>query len=294
MFYCDTIVYVQHPSRIKQNRFSSKQRLEFPLTYRRDPDDERDFKMSSDMRKLSISMAVDHTPEMSSIKDQGRLGSCVGFAVSALKEWQEQIEHEEEVDAGKRDRRKGKEYDLSESWVYWNSKKIDPWPGEEGTSIRYAMKVLNRLGVPTEKAWPYDDIKIGKPKRWAPLIAKWAWIGKYWRVDNLQELKIALQKTPVPIGIACFREIFYVGSNGIVAYPANENDMYGGHAVCAVGYDDEKRLVKFKNSWGKGWGDDGYGYLSYSYINDYLWDAWACKDINVTRQMLKVTKSLYG
>ena len=293
MFYCDTIIYVQNPSSIKHNRFSSS-RPEFPLTYRRDPDDERDFKMSSDMRKLSIPMAVDHTPEMSSIKDQGRLGSCVGFAVSALKEWQEYTENKREVAAGKIDWRRGKEYDLSESWVYWNSKKIDPWPGEEGTSIRYAMKVLNRLGVPTEGAWPYDDINIGKPKAWAPLIAKWAWIGNYWRVADLRELKIALQMTPVPIGIACFREIFYVGSDGIVAYPSNKNDMYGGHAVCAVGYDDERKLVKFKNSWGKGWGDNGYGYLPYSYIDDYLWDAWACKDINVTRQMLKVTKSLYG
>jgi len=293
MFYCDTIVYVSRPSKIKETRFSVS-RPEFPLTYRRDPDDDRDYKMSADLRNLSIPLSVDHTPDMSTIKDQGQLGSCVGFAVTALKEWQEHTEHEKEVAAGKRDWRRGKEYDLSESWVYWGAKKIDPWPNEEGTSIRYAMKVLNRLGVPTENAWPYDDINIGKPNVWAPLIAKWAWIGNYWRVNGLQELKIALQKTPVPIGIACFREIFYVGSNGIVAYPSNTTNMYGGHAVCAVGYDDDLGLVKFKNSWGKDWGHDGYGYLPYEYINDYLWDAWSCTDINVTRRMLKETKSLYG
>ena len=231
---------------------------------------------------------------MTSVKDQKMLGSCVKIAVTALKEWQETFEHDQEVSNGKKDHRKGVEYDLSESWVYWNAKKIDPWPTEEGTSIRYAMKVLNKIGVPTEKAWPYNDTVIGEPARWAPMVAKWAWISDYWRINNLQELKIALQKTPIPIGIACFREIFYVGSNGIVAYPLNPNDMYGGHAVLAVGFNEDTQLIKFKNSWGKNWGDDGYGYISYDYVKDYLWDAWAATDISVTRVMLKETKSLYG
>jgi len=290
MLFSDTIVYDPKPSNIKKNRTTA----EFPLTYRRDPEDDRDFKMSSDMKKLSASMQVDHTSQMTSVKNQGRLGSCVGFAVTALKEWQEKIEHEEEVSEGKKDHRKGKEYNLSESWVYWNAKKIDPWPGEEGTSIRFAMKVLNKIGVPTEKAWPYSDTKIGDPASWAPMISKWACIGKYWRVRNLKELKIALKTSPVPIGIPCFREIFYVGKNGIINYPANPANMYGGHAVCAVGYDNKRKLIKFKNSWGKGWGKKGYGYITYAYINNFLWDAWSSTDINVTRDMLKETKSLYG
>ena len=52
---------------------------------------------------------------------------------------------------------------------------------------------------------------------------------------------------PVPIGVACFLEIFYAGRDGIVAYPANPNQMYGGHAILACGYDDTRKLVKFKN-----------------------------------------------
>jgi C1A family cysteine protease len=63
--------------------------------------------------------------------------------------------------------------------------------------------------------------------------------------------------------------------------------LYGGHAICFVGYDSKKKLIKFKNSWGTNWGDNGYGYLPYNYINDFCWDAWAVKDINVTKEMLK-------
>lgn len=35
------------------------------------------------------------------------------------------------------------------------------------------------------------------------------------------------------------------------------------------------------------WGDAGYGYLSYDYINKYLWSCWAARDISVTKEMLK-------
>lgn len=301
--HCDNIVFCSH-EQIQdevEKRFNKQLQLEklvgkFPLNYKRDPEDERDFLFTGSAVNLleteDLPGVVDHTPNMSSVKDQGQLGSCVGFAVTAMKEWQEQHEHEEEVAAGKKNRRKKESYDLSEAWLYWNAKKIDAWPGEEGTSIRYAMKVLNRIGVPTEKAWPYSDLNFGKPKKWASMIAKWALIDSYWRINNLEELKTALSDGPVPIGVPCFYEIFFVGTNGLVPYPANPDSIYGGHAVCAVGYDDNKELVKFKNSWGTGWGQGGYGYLPYQYVREFLWDAWSCKDLSVTKEMLKGKRTL--
>jgi len=45
-----------------------------------------------------------------------------------------------------------------------------------------------------------------------------------------------------------------------------------GHAVLAVGavYDkDRGDVIVFKNSWGIGWGDDGYGFLNTEYLADY-------------------------
>ena len=292
--HCDRIIFCTHNQiKNKINKVVPLQaKIPFVLNYRRDPDDERDFRFTTNFLNVldendTMPVKVDHSSKMSSVKDQGYLGSCVGFAVTAMKEFQEQKEHDEEVSAGKRDVRKGRAYDLSESWLYWKSKEIDAWPNEEGTSIRYAMKILKTVGVPTENAWPYNDIDYGKPKRWAKLVAKWALIDSYWRVYNLNDLKTALLDGPVPIGVPCFYEFFYPRNDGIISDPANPNQMYGGHAVCAVGFDDEKGLIKFKNSWGKNWGEDGYGYLSYNYIDNYLWDAWACKDVSVTKDMLK-------
>jgi C1A family cysteine protease len=268
------------------------------LTNRPDPIDERDFIFGKTFIKkeniFRIPNVIDHSLSMSSIKNQGSLGSCVGFAVTAMKEWQETREHLYELSLGKRDHRKGKEYNLSESWVYWNSKKIDPWPNEEGTSIRFAMKVLNKIGVPCENAWPYNDVDYGKPESWANLIARWSIIDSYWRVNNLNELKLALVNGPVVIGIPCFDTIFYADETGLIAYPRDPDTIYGGHALCAVGYHDAKfgGCVKVKNSWGKNWGDKGYGYIPYKYIDDFLWDAWTCKDLSVTKDMLKGKISL--
>ena len=58
--------------------------------------------------------------------------------------------------------------------------------------------------------------------------------------------------------------------------------MEGGHAVVAVGYDDKKEIrnkyadrpttgaLLIRNSWGKDWGEAGYGWLPYDYVKNGL------------------------
>ena len=44
--------------------------------------------------------------------------------------------------------------------------------------------------------------------------------------------------------------------------------ILGGHAVLAVGYDNEERVFIVRNSWGEGWGDAGYFYMPFAYLLD--------------------------
>jgi len=232
-----------------------------------------------------VSSSIDYTNEMTPIKNQGNLGSCVGFAVCSLKEWQEVKEKKEKYIKGENKIKQTIFRDLSEQWLYYKCKEIDPWPNEEGTSIRCAMKILQENGVPIENAWPYNDSVVGSPQKWSTITSTWCKIKNYKRVNTKEELKQALiNEGPVVAGILCFMDIFYVNSNGIVPDPINDKEYIGGHAICIVGYNDATQRFKFKNSWSEKWGEKGYGYLSYNYIDKYAMDMWSTTDLVITKE----------
>ena len=46
----------------------------------------------------------------------------------------------------------------------------------------------------------------------------------------------------------------------------------GGHCMALVGYKDKRyktKQARFRNSYGKDWGDEGYGTIPYDYILDH-------------------------
>ena len=45
--------------------------------------------------------------------------------------------------------------------------------------------------------------------------------------------------------------------------PEKNEATFGSHAICPVGYDDKKKVIKFKN-WSNQWKDRGYGELTYA------------------------------
>lgn len=269
----------------KMKKFKIPSNFSYKLDLIKDEQDYRDFKLTEETFNLqgtTLSKSVDWTDKMSPVKDQGRLGSCVSFASVAVKEFQEQQEHLNEVKSGKKYKKKN--WDFSEQWLYYKCKEIDGYSGE-GTYIRCAMKVLNKIGVPCEKGWEYNDKIKGKPESWARMVSTWNIIDSYYRVRGIDDLRLALENGPVVGGILCFREIFFVGEDGMISYPSNPDEIFGGHAIAIVGFDDEKQLIKFKNSWSENWGKNGYGYISYKYVNNFMLDCWAMKDLSVTKEI---------
>jgi len=59
--------------------------------------------------------------------------------------------------------------------------------------------------------------------------------------------------------------------------PGKDEVPLGGHAVLVVGYDmNEKRFI-VRNSWGSGWGKNGYFTLPFEYVDKMGNDFWTIK-----------------
>jgi len=167
-------------------------------------------------------------------------------------------------------------------------------PDAEGTTIRMAMKVIKTKGVCREKFWPYSPHQKTKAQKGAVIDAKKFCVLSYARILNLNELRLSLySKGPCVIGVEVF-EGFMRTKTGIIPLPRKNESALGGHAICAVGYDDQKKLIKFKNSWSKEWGKKGFGFLPYSYIERYMMDAWSSVDIEDPNPLTLASVFIYG
>jgi len=68
---------------------------------------------------------------------------------------------------------------------------------------------------------------------------------------------------------------------GIVPMPRPDeiNKREEAHCVFLTGFDSSDGSIGFVNSWGAGWGDKGYGWLSEEYLRSYMLDAWLIRNI---------------
>ena len=229
--------------------------------------DERDYLMRAYLPVIKLPKSIDWTAKMSPVRDQGDEGTCVSFATACgMKEYQELLDYRKLVV-------------LFPRFVYTECKKIDGIPNEEGTTIRAAMQVLKKKGVCQEKFWPYSPHQKNKAKSGVVSNAKKFCVITYARILNLNELRLSLvSKGPCVIGVKVFKGMLKT-KTGVVPLPKKFEISLGGHAISPVGYDDKKKLIKFKNSWSIKWGQKGYGFLPYAYIERYMMDAWSSVDI---------------
>lgn len=209
----------------------------------------------------------DLTSFMLPTRDQGTEGSTVGFAVASALEYQISKHLNEQVT-------------ISPRYLYYYSKLeagYDPH-ADTGAFVRDAIKVLRTKGAVSEESWPYKpgDLQSKPPEKIK--TARHYRITESFQVSSLEEVKTALQKYgPVVGGISIFSASLNnkdIAKTGIIPDPSPDDQVVGAQAICIVGYNDDKKLIKFKNSWGDKWGDKGYGYISYNYVEKFLVDAW--------------------
>lgn len=225
--------------------------------------DARDFMYSAPeavLTKMPTKVDLRGT-KMPKVYDQGQLGSCTANAIGAAFEFGQ-------IKQGQTD------FMPSRLFIYYNERVMEGTVDTDaGAMIRDGMKSVAKLGVCTEDTWPYDIAQFtAKPPAKAYTEAKKHQALVYRRVlGQLHQMQGCLaQGYPFVLGFSVYESFMSpeVAKTGMVPLPPRGEQLIGGHAVLAVGYDDAIQSFIVRNSWGPKWGDKGYCYMPYGYLTD--------------------------
>jgi len=234
---------------------------EFGLGWVPDLPDHRDYMLSLPPVVGEIPSKVDLRVNDSPIFNQGHLGSCTGNATAGAYMFNLKKQNEEV-------------FTPSRLFIYYNGRKaINTIKQDSGAMLRDCIKSVNVDGVCPEDLWPYDIEKFkNKPKRKCYRQARDHQSISYSRVPReIDSFKSCLAAgLPFVFGFAVYESFMTraVAQTGMMVWPSKDEKLYGGHAVCCVGYDDSIEGGRFiiRNSWGDKWGDKGYFYMPYDYL----------------------------
>ncbi|WP_033354555.1 C1 family peptidase [Kitasatospora aureofaciens] len=237
--------------------------------------DARDFLYSAPRLSLiSLPPAADLRGQCPPVYDQGEIGSCTANAIAAAFEFELM-------------RQNLQAFVPSRLFIYYNERVIEGHTStDSGAQLRDGIKSVANLGVCPEDEWPYDGTpalsdggpfpptaRAGqKPPANCYTEALKSTVTGYQRVTrDLDQFKACLASGfPFVFGFTVYAdfESAEVEKTGVAQLPTTDEEVIGGHAVMAVGYDDQTERFVVRNSWGPGWGMDGYFTMPYAYLTE--------------------------
>ena len=231
--------------------------------------------------KMMSAPSTDLRKWCSPVENQLTLGACTAHAGMGIVEYYEKRAFNRHIDG-------------SRLFLYKVTRNLMQVTGDTGAWLREVMGALVHCGVPAEKYWPYkvEDFDL-EPDAFVYSIADNYKTVKYFCHDpqgaNIPSVEVlASVKKYIEAGIPSMFGFWGFSSfessdvKGGIPYPGESEKAEWGHAIVAVGYDDEKKIkntttgkvttgaLLIRNSWGKEWGDKGYGWLPYDYVIDKL------------------------
>lgn len=190
------------------------------------------------------------------ILDQGNCGSCVAFASVATLETQ---------------------YRISTGLPSFNVRLSPQYLfncGDGSCSYGWqpedAAAFIQNNGIPDEACMPYLSGATGQDvscqSACPDASQRMVRISSYSRPssgysNDVNAVKQALQRGPLVTTLYVYADFMAYGGG---VYNHVSGKMLGGHAISIVGYDDNRQAFIIRNSWGTTWGENGFGYVSYS------------------------------
>lgn len=215
---------------------------------------------------------VDHSALMPRVGSQGKTGSCTAWANGYYnKSYQEAQEEGWDVN----------ENAFSPGYLFaMQCRTYDDYDYRSPYSLLVSYSVLSEYGCAKWSTMPYEDLKLGDNKQkqtqaYANLEippgandeARNYRCGGLTTAETLGQVKQALTQGLVVAGINNYDEppAHPSPEENYLRYNAKNDQV--GHAITLVGYDDAKfgtGALKFINSWGEGWAENGFSWIRYS------------------------------
>jgi hypothetical protein len=135
-----------------------------------------------------------------------------------------------------------------------------------GTRISQTLNLLRDVGAVPVERFAFDGGWCGRLPTEAELRAAAKYRIKGWHAFDakvLDAVKAHLARgVPVIFAMRTGSKMRAHRGDGVFH---GDDSVLGGHAMVAVGYDDSRQAFLIQNSWGRTWGDGGFGRFGYQF-----------------------------
>ena len=134
------------------------------------------------------------------------------------------------------------------------------------TSTSATLDVLKNVGALPIEEYVFDAGWCGRQPTAAEKQRAARYRIKNWSRFDATDLNAVKQQIArgVPVIFAMRIGATITGLRGDTVVE-DDRDLGGSHAMVAVGFDDDRKAFRIQNSWGRGWGDGGYGWFGYDF-----------------------------
>lgn len=211
---------------------------------------------------MPISVSIDLRHHFGAARNQGQRPTCMAFAAS-------------DTHAALRD---GWE-PLSCEYIFFKAQTRAGKPPTVGTSLAAILEALRLDGQPREAGWPYLVLPPTDAATWQPPDLGEPLYGRNGgQVDCGMSPVLANLDQGIPVILMSYLSAsFYSPTDEAVVMPKPDElpDPNIRHAVIAVGHGawNRKRVILVRNSWGPSWGDQGYAWLTETFLAPRLFRA---------------------
>lgn len=250
--------------------------MQHKLSYKFDQSKPRkgiSYKAILEKYKKALPSCVDlrNTGFMPPIENQGEEGDCAAHATAGALEYLQLIELK--AGSGSLVFDPSGLVRVSRQQLYWGGRLIEGSTGEDSgiSDLNDMATVAKETGVARESLWPYTPADLFNTPPPAVMSDAYAHrLEKSYSLAPGYQIKHCLfSGFPFMLGFQVFESFMNqsVTATGEMPMPADGEQIVGGHAVLAVGYDDARQCFIIRNSWGGGWGIDGYFHMPYEFMD---------------------------